>query len=167
MTVTPTGCCPPFDPTPYQSAEVRWDHKRFIKDHITSFLHVPLNMGRRITQNLSQIQAAHAEPAEQLMLTDERSAFGSDIYIAVDGEVPDVEMTTMSGRFRTRVYDGPFRDTPKWMADMKGWLASEGEQVEQLYFGYTTCPSCARAYGHNYVVLYAKVADQWAAAPVM
>lgn len=163
MGETSTGCCPPFHPEPYQDAHLQWAEKRFVKDHVHSLLHVPLDMGRKITRNMAKIEAAHAEPAERLMLTDERSAFGSDILIAVDGDVPDAEMTTLSGRFRTRVYDGPFRDAGKWAEDMKAWLVSEGEVLEQLYFGYTTCPACAKAYGHNYVVLYAKVADpEWA-----
>jgi hypothetical protein len=158
MTIEPTGCCPPFDPSPYEDAEIRWDGKRFVKDHVTSFLHVPLDMGKRVTRNMTRIAAAGAEAKTQLMLTDERSAFGSDIYIAVDGEVPDAEMATLSGTFRTRVYDGPFRDAGKWTEDMKDWLESEGERLEHLYFAYTTCPACARAYGHNYVVLFAQVA---------
>jgi len=32
--------------------------------------------------------------------------------------------------------------------------------LDKLYFGYTTCPSCAKAYGKNYVVLFAKVDDR-------
>src|SRR6185436_3415101 len=119
---------------------------------------VPLDMGRKVTRNMTKIRAAHAEPKEQLMLSDERSPFGSDVLIAVDGDVPDTEMTTLSGTFRTRVYDGPFKDMGRWVEDMKAWLASQGEALEKLYFGYTTCPACSRAYGHNYVVLYAKVA---------
>jgi hypothetical protein len=160
MTVEPTGCCPPFDPAPYEDAEIHWEGKRFVKDHVTSLLHVPLDMGRKVTRNMDRIRAAHAEPAEQLMLSDDRSAFGSDLYIAVDADVPGADMATMSGSFRTRVYDGPFKDAGKWMEDMKRWLAARGETAEQIFFGYTTCPACARAYGHNYVVLYAKVAPR-------
>lgn len=29
----------------------------------------------------------------------------------------------------------------------------------ELYFHYTTCPKCAKKYGHNYVVLFTEVAD--------
>jgi hypothetical protein len=162
--MTPTGCCPPFDPEPYRDAEIHWDHKRFVKDHVTSFLHVPLNMGRKVTRNEDKITRAHADPEHQLMLADERSAFGSDIYIAVDKDVPDAEMAELSGTFRTRVYDGPFRDAGKWMRDMEAWLADQHEHVEKIYFGYTLCPACAKAYGHNYVVLFARVARNEAKA---
>jgi hypothetical protein len=29
--------------------------------------------------------------------------------------------------------------------------------LKKLYFSYTTCPACAKAYGKNYVVLFAQV----------
>lgn len=28
---------------------------------------------------------------------------------------------------------------------------------EKYYFHYTSCPKCAKIYGHNYVVAFAKV----------
>lgn len=40
---------------------------------------------------------------------------------------------------------------------MQGHVAAKGRTLEKLYFGYTTCPKCAKAYGKNYVVLFAKV----------
>ena len=67
--------------------------------------------------------------------------------------------TTLSGTFLTRVYDGPYRNAPKWVEEMKRWVASKGRKADKLYFAYTTCPGCAKAYGHNYVVLFARVAD--------
>ena len=158
MSVSPTGCCPPFDPRLYRDAEVHWDHKRFVRDHVTSFLHVPLNMGRKVARAEEKIAQAHAEPEQPLVLADERSRFGSDIYVAADDDVPDTNVEELSGTFRTRVYDGPFQDARKWLRDMNHWLADQREHVEKIYFGYTTCPKCAKAYGHNYVVLFAKVA---------
>jgi hypothetical protein len=43
--------------------------------------------------------------------------------------------------------------------DMARYAASKGRAIDKLYFGYTTCPKCAKAYGHNHVVLFARVAD--------
>lgn len=40
-----------------------------------------------------------------------------------------------------------------------GGMAGKGRTLEKLYFGYTTCPKCAKAYGKNYVVLFAKVGE--------
>jgi hypothetical protein len=36
-------------------------------------------------------------------------------------------------------------------------LEGKNKKVQKLYFCYTTCPKCAKAYGKNYVVLFAKI----------
>lgn len=154
-----TGCCPPFDPVPWQERELVWRDHPFVKEHVTSLFHVPINMGRKIVRAVEKIDAARAEPPQRLMLSDERSPWGADLYIDVTGPVPGAEMATLSGTFLTRVYDGPYRDAPKWVAEMKRWVASKGREAGKLYFAYTTCPNCAKAYGHNYVVLFARVGD--------
>jgi hypothetical protein len=33
-TVPATGCCPPFDPVPWQDKEVTWHDKPFLRDHV-------------------------------------------------------------------------------------------------------------------------------------
>jgi hypothetical protein len=43
-TIKPTGCCEPFNPEPWEDKEIKWENKMFIKDHVTSFLHIPLDM---------------------------------------------------------------------------------------------------------------------------
>jgi hypothetical protein len=64
---------------------------------------------------------------------------------------------SLSGTFLTRVYEGPYHDAPKWCADMTSYVATKGRKPGRLYVGYVMCPSCARAYGKNYVVLFAEV----------
>ena len=158
-TPAPTGCCPPFDPAPWRDQEVVWRDKPFLKEHVHSLFHVPIDMGRAITRAMEKIAAAGAEPAVPLMLSDEKSPFGADLYIDVAKPVPGAEMTRLSGTFLTRVYDGPFRDAGKWAADMRRFVEGRKRTIEKMYFAYTMCPRCARAYGHNYVVLFAKVGD--------
>jgi hypothetical protein len=36
-------------------------------------------------------------------------------------------------------------------------VAERGKKLEKLYFAYTTCPGCAKVYGKNHVVLFARV----------
>ncbi len=76
-----TGCCPPFDPGP-------WDDMRLI-------------------------EAAHATATQSPMLSEERSPWGSDLYINVTGPVPGADVVTLSGTFLTKVYEGPFRNAPE------------------------------------------------------
>jgi len=148
-----TGCCEPFDPLPWEDKQVVWDNKLFVKDHVTSFLHIPLNMGAKITKNMTLIDKAQAKSPYQLMLTDEKSLWGADIYIDVAKHVPGAQMTTLSGTFLTKVFEGPYQNAGQWAKEMIEHVKSKGKELKKLYFSYTTCPKCAKVYGKNYVVL--------------
>ena len=157
QTVKSTGCCEPFNPEPWQDREITWKDKIFVNDHITSFFHIPLNMGERVVKNIELIEKANAQAPQQLMLTDEKSLWGADIYIDVSKEVPGARMTTLSGSYLTKVFEGPYNYAGKWAQEMKGYVESKGKSLKKLYFSYTTCPKCAKAYGKNYVVLFAQI----------
>ena len=157
QTIKPTGCCEPFNPEPWQDKEIVWKDKLFVKDHVTSFLHIPLNMGKKIVKNMELIDKANAKAPYQLMLTDEKSLWGSDIYIDVVKEVPDAQMDKLSGTFLTKVFEGPYQNVGKWAVEMTKYVKDKGRTLGKIYFSYTTCPKCAKAYGKNYVVLFAKV----------
>jgi len=156
-TVQSTGCCRRFDPSPWQDQEITWKDEPFVQDHVRSVFHVPLRFGKHVIDNQALIEAWDAVPAVPLMLSDEKSPWGADLYIRVAKPVPGARMTTLSGTFLTRVYEGPYRDAPKWAANMQSFVQARGKKLEKLYFAYTTCPACAKAYGKNYVVLFAKV----------
>ncbi|MDD5109758.1 MAG: hypothetical protein PHI63_00905 [Patescibacteria group bacterium] len=155
--VTETGCCARFDPAPWQDKEITWDKRRFVKDHVTSFLHIPLNMGAKVVKNMKTIEAAGAKSGIQLMLTDEKSLWGSDIYIDVAKDVPGAQMAEISGTFLTKVFEGPYNQAGVWAKEMVEYVKAKGKTLKKLYFSYTTCPHCAKAYGKNYVVLFAQI----------
>ena len=152
-----TGCCPRFNPEPWDEKEVTFKDRLFVKDHVTSFFHIPLNFGKVMVRNLEKIQAADALEPEPIMLSDEKSLWGSDIYIAVSGDVPGAETVKISGTFLTKVFEGPYKDVRKWIQEMKAWLESKAAKMKKMYFFYTTCPKCAKYYGKNYVVILAQV----------
>lgn len=154
---SPTGCCPPFDPDLWNEKEVTFDNRLFVKDRVRSFLHIPLNFGKVMVRNIEKIAAAGAVPPEPLMLSDENSLWGADIYIAVTKDVPDAEMATVSGTFLTKVFEGPFKNIRNWIGEMKQFVESKEKQLGKMYFFYTTCPACAKYYGKNYVVILAQI----------
>ncbi len=157
QTIKPTGCCDPFDPEPWQDKEIVWKDKIFVKDHVVSFLHIPLNMGKRVIKNMALIEKANAKASQQLMLTDEKSLWGADIYIDVSRDVPGAQMAALSGTFLTKVFEGPYQNAGKWAREMKSYVESKGQALKKLYFCYTTCPKCAKVYGKNYVALFAQI----------
>lgn len=152
-----TGCCPRFDPGPWDDKEITWQDKLFLKDHVRSFLHIPLNMNKVMVKNMEKIKNANALAPLPMTITDEKSLWGADVYIAVSREVPASKMEKISGTFLTKVFEGPYKNAGKWVKEMKAFVDSRGKELKKLYFFYTTCPKCAEFYGKNYVVLMAKV----------
>ena len=149
-------CCTRFDPAPWQERWITLDGKRFVKDRVRSFLHVPLNFGGVMVRNMAVIQKAGAEAPSMLCLSDENSPWGADVYLEVAKEVPGLAMASISGTFLAQAYEGPYRDMGKWIADMKKRVEAKGKALKKIYFYYTTCPWCAKKYGKNYVVLFAQ-----------
>jgi hypothetical protein len=152
-----TGCCKRFEPEPWDEKEVTWDNKLFLKDRVKSFFHIPLNFGKVMVKNVEAIKAADALPVEPLMLSDENSLWGADIYIAVAKDVPGARMVKISGTFLTKVFEGHYRNAPKWHKEMVAFMKSKGKEAGKIYFFYTTCPRCAEFYGKNYTVLVAEI----------
>jgi hypothetical protein len=152
-----TGCCPRFDPEPWDEKEVTWQDKLFIKDRVKSFLHIPLNFGKVMVRNCEKIKAVDAMPPEPLVLCDENSLWGADVYVAVNKDVPDSQMQKLSGTYLTKVFEGPYKDCGKWEKQMTQYVTDKGKQLQKLYFFSTTCPRCAKYYGKNYTVIVAQI----------
>jgi len=152
-----TGCCPRFNPEPWDEKEVDLQDRLFIKDHVISFLHIPINFGKVMSRNMKKIEEADALAAKPLVLSDEKSLWGTDVYIAVDKEVPGRETARIPGTFLTKVFEGGYANSGRWIRAMKAYVESKGKELKDLYFFYTTCPKCAKVYGKNYTVILAKV----------
>jgi hypothetical protein len=152
---TETGCCPRFDPDQWDEKEVTWQDKLFVRDRVRSLFHIPLNFGSVMKRNLQAIEAADACDPDQLVLSDETSPWGADVYIAVSKEIPGARLERLSGTFFTKVFEGPYSQARNWCDEMRAHCEQHGRSVARLYNWYTTCPRCAKAYGKNYVVLVA------------
>jgi len=152
-----TGCCPRFDPGPWDEKEITFQDKLFIKDHVRSFLHIPLNFGTVRIRNMEKIKETGAMVPIPIMLSDEKSLWGADLYIAVSREVPGAKMARISGIFLTKVFEGPYKNAGQWAQEMKAYVKSKARRMKKMYFFYTTCPKCAEIYGKNYTVILAKI----------
>jgi hypothetical protein len=150
-------CCPEEFPAAWHEQEIVWHDKRFVKGRVRSLLHIPLNFGGVLARNVRLIEAAGARLEEMLILTDENSLWGADMYVAVGKDVPGAVMASLSGTFLSKVFEGPYRQIPVWIDEMKRYVQSKGRDLQHLYFNYRTCPKCAKRFGKNYVVLLAQV----------
>ena len=150
-------CCPKFDPEPWDGKTFDWNNKRFIRDRVRTFFYMPLNISRVMKRIDARVRGAGAAIPDWLCLSDHTSKWNMDIYVAVDKEVPVAENTSMSGKFFSKVYEGPFKDTGKWCEDFKVAAESKKLDIKKWYMWYTTCPKCAKKYGKNYVAIMGQI----------
>ncbi|MFA5003828.1 MAG: hydrolase [Candidatus Saccharimonadales bacterium] len=157
MSKSTTGCCPPFEPDKWDGETFKFNNKLFMRFTTRSFLHVPLNMNSAMTTALAKIAEAEAGGDEYLMLSNEISPWKAEHYIAVDTEVPDSQMALFSGTYMAKVFEGPFKEMRGWYRQLIDYVKSTGAQPVRTFFGYTTCPNCAKAYGKNYVIGFEQI----------
>jgi hypothetical protein len=108
-------------------------------------------------RNVGLIEAAGASPQTMVILSDENSLWGADVYIEVTKDISDANMTDISGTFLCKVFEGPYRNMRNWIEEMKAFVKSRGKSLHKLYVFYTTCPKCAKKYGKNCVAILAQV----------
>lgn len=154
----PTGCCPKFIPRDWDDQTFKFKDKPFVRFTVRSFLYMPLNMGSMITKVMAAVEAADAtDKTEHIMLSYDLSPWQSEHYLAVTKQVAGLENVTLSGTYLSKVFEGPFKDAPKWLAQMQEYVAAKKQSAKKIYLSYTMCPKCAKFYGHNYVVALAQL----------
>ena len=150
-------CCPKFNPKPWNEKTFIWKNKKFIKGRVFTIFYIPINFGSVITRLMKKIDSANAKFVDNLTLSDHTSKWNMNLLLAVDKEIPGLENVIISGKFLSKVYEGPFKDTGKWCEDFKEYIKKKGYNVKKQYMRYTTCPKCAKKYGKNYVVIIAEL----------
>ena len=154
-------CCPKFDPKKWDGKTLNWDKKRFIKESIPTFFHMPLAsmIGKKVAKMHNLVIASKAEPEMQefLLMFHDPSPFRSELYMSVTQPVEGAKNTSLSGEFETRVFDGPYNAVPKLIKEMQPYMSKKSKKAKDYYIHYAYCPKCAKKYNHNYMVLFAEV----------
>jgi hypothetical protein len=150
-------CCPKFDPAPWDEKIHDWTVKKFIKASVRTFFFMPLNFGAVIKKLNEKADKADATTLDWLFLSHHINHWKMDLYMAVDKNVPGAENITLTGTFLSKVYEGSFNNTGKWMQDFEAYAKGRNYKIDQQFMWYTTCPKCAKKYGKNYVVIIARV----------
>ncbi len=148
-----TGCCPFFHHAGWDNADLHFRDKLFLRAITHNLSYVPRNMGKVFSRVQSVIRAAGAEtPERRLVLSRDLSAFTREHLFAVDRPVPGQEMVTLTGDFVTRLFEGPYSALIGWYDQLELLARGRGGEPGRIYFFYTTCPKCQKAYGQNPVV---------------
>jgi hypothetical protein len=120
---------------------------------------LPSMMGKVIGRMWKKAQEAGAtsEMKDFLLLAYDPSPWKSELYMNVTKEVAGAENVKLNGTFVSKVFDGPYNHVPKYLKEFYRYLALIEKKAKKIYFYYTTCPKCAKKYGHNYIVAFAEV----------
>lgn len=151
-------CCSQFDPKPWDGKTFEWNKRLFVKDKVFTFMYMPINFGKVIAKLNQKVESAGASIPDFMCLSDHTSLWNMDLYLAVDKKVEGLNNVELSGKFMSKVYEGDFKQTGKWMQDFAKYLSDQNIKAKKYYMWYTTCPKCAKVYGKNYVVILAEVA---------
>ncbi len=160
MTNSPTGCCPVFDPAGWDNKLFGFERLRFVQATSRSFFYMPLNMGSVMARSMKLIRESNAEVKDRyLVLSKDISKWRSYHYFMVSKDVIDMPSADLPGHYFAKVYEGPFQNISGWYKDLSASLADQGMKADEFLAFYTTCPKCAKTYGKNYVVLFARVKE--------
>ncbi|MEW9919332.1 hydrolase [Marimonas sp. MJW-29] len=158
VSVNETGCCSRFNPLGWDNRLLHFEDKKFVRATTRSAMHIPYNMNTVFTRVQEHIEdAGAADPETEIVLSHDLSPWEGEHFFAVEADVPDEEMTTLSGDYFTRVFEGPYRRCAEFAHDMEVAARAMGKTAKEVYFFYTTCPRCAKHYGENYIVGVAEI----------
>lgn len=158
-------CCPKFNPKKWNEKTFHWKDKPFIMESIPQLFHIPFfpMIGIKITKMCNLIETskkALPKKEDTLVLFQDPSAFKSNIYISVKGNISGANNVKLSGTFIGKVYVGGYNSVPKFVKDMNKYLAKKGKKIprnEEYFIHYAYCPKCTKKYGNNYMVIFSKV----------
>lgn len=152
-----TGCCPKFHPEKWDRKQFDFSDLYFVKANSNSFMHVPLNLGTVMTEVQKRIDRDNAQPDHSyLILSKDLSSFESTHYFNVTDNMHSMPLEKVKGIFNARVFEGKFNQIPKWMSEVETERKTKGLSTKEHYVFYTTCPKCAKVYGHNYIVIFTR-----------
>ena len=153
MSDNPTGCCARFKPEGWDEQELHFEEKRFVKAKTRNLFHIPMNMGFVMARTFAAIEKAKAMSEDDfIFLSYDPSPWTGEHYFSTIKDVPGQEMARLTGDYLTKVFEGPYRNAPKWIQEIEQLVKEKGRQPKKTYLFYTTCPKCAKQYGKNYAV---------------
>ena len=156
-----TECCPKFDPLPRDNITHRWENRLFLVDSIPQLFHFPYpgSVKKVITRlwKTAQEHSVAPEMKDFLLLSCDPSPWKAEFYLYVTKKAEGLATVALTGEYESKVFDGPFFKVPAYIREMEQHLAAKKKTPKKYYFYFTTCPKCAKKYGHNYIVAFAQV----------
>ena len=115
MSDNPTNCCPRFNSEGWDEQKLSFKDKLFVKAKTRSIFHIPINMSSVFPKTFSAIDKAHAKGEDEfIVLSYDPSVWTGEHYFSVIKDVPGQKMIHMTGDYLTKVFEGPYKNVPKW-----------------------------------------------------
>lgn len=155
-------CCPLLEDERWENQTHNWSNKPFVTDSLPTFFHIPFppmigKTIRRLDLAIANAKQAEDKRENTLVLFHDPGPFRTEILISVKGPVAGVKNTTLSGTFFSKVFSGGYNTVPTHIKAMETHLNSLGKKANAIYIHYAYCPNCAKKYGSNKMILFAKV----------
>ena len=132
MSDNPTNCCPRFKTEGWDEQELQFKDKLFVKVKTRSIFHIPVNMGSVFPKTFSEIEKVNArDDNDFIVLSYDPSSWTGEHYFSVNKNVPGQEMIHMTGDYLTKVFEGPYKNAPKWEKEMGKFVESKGKHVKK------------------------------------
>lgn len=152
--VNETGCCAVPNVAEWDEKEVVLKDKHFLRMYTRSLLFMPLNMSKVMTavHTIAEEEGVSMPSEEVMVLSRDLSPWRAEQLFAVTRPVEGADNVTLSGTYLTKVFEGPYQNAKKWYDSLLRYAESKGKTADRVYLFYTTCPTCAKHYGHNYTI---------------
>jgi hypothetical protein len=157
--VNETNCCGVPNIGEWDKQEFEFRDVNFVRLHTRSFLYMPLNMSgvMKTLQELANKSGKEMPSQKAMILSRDLSPWKAEQLYRVAGPVEGADNVVLSGKFKTMVFEGPYKEVKNWYKQIIEYAQSDGKNAVEIYFFYTTCPKCAKHYGKNYVIALAKI----------
>lgn len=150
-------CCPRLNAEDWDRKEMEWNNKLFYRTKYRSIFHIPLNIGSVVTKAIAELDSKGLAEDPTLMLSREESMFSSTMLLSLNQDTSELNTEKLSGKYASRLFEGSYRETRKWVKEIKQYCEGTGKEAKELLFWYVTCPKCAKKYGGAQTVIFAKV----------
>lgn len=114
-------------------------------------------MGSVYKRVCTKLEKVGACKEEFLVLSSDLSPWKCEHFMSTNQNIEGEEMTRLSGKFYTKVFEGKYSEVKNWHKEMEELARSKGKESKRVYFFYTSCPKCIKVFGKNYIVGFVQV----------
>gem|GEM_PF-227136 len=152
-------CCKDIDLGKWHLKKVKWRRKPFYVVRYGTFFHIPLGIGKAMTDGMSAVTKKYHTAYPELWLSKDTGMFSAKMMFAVDrASTSDPEIEELTGTFVSRGFQGPYSQIGNFVRVFREQVMQKyGKKPMELYFWYANCPKCAKKQGGPKTVIFGRI----------